>query len=222
MRDVSIIIPSLNSPLIDRVITALIAQSRIEAIQEILVVGRDVPGLVPRHPLVTFVDTGVPVTAPVARNIGIRMAQAITLAFIDADCVAELDWLACLLEARDAGNDVVSGAMEFDNDNYWATAYNISMFHEFLPTAPAGYRVHLPTANLLVRRHVIDAVGPLDEMLPRGQDTDWTARMTEHGYRLRFVPQARVHHDHARRTRAGLAGMGAERRVQRQDPSAPS
>ena len=107
-------------------------------------------------------------------------------------------------------------------DNYWATAYNISMFHEFLPSARGGYRVHLPTANLLVRRQVIDAVGLLDETLPRGQDTDWTARMTEQGYRLRFVPQARVralpHPPHGARS---LARVGAERSVQRADSHAP-
>lgn len=200
MAEVSVIVPSLNSPLINRTIAALCAQSRIDAVREILVVGRDEPSLIPSHPLVRSVDTQRPVTAPVARNIGIRLAQEELLAFIDADCVAEPGWLAGLLDAMGAGNDVVSGAMGFDGSNYWATAYNVSMFHEFLPSARGGYRVHLPTANLLVRRRVIDAVGLLDESLPRGQDTDWTARMTEQGYRLRFTPQARVVHCHTRRT----------------------
>jgi glycosyltransferase involved in cell wall biosynthesis len=200
MAEVSVIVPTLNSPLIDSTIAALCAQSRIEAVREILVIGRDESGLIPSHPLVKFVDTQMPVTAPIARNIGVRLAQGELLAFVDADCIAEPDWLASLLDATGAGSDVVSGAMAFAGDNYWATAYNISMFHEFLPSARGGDRVHLPTANLLVRRRVIEAVGLLDETLPRGQDTDWTARMTEQGYQLRFVPQARVLHDHARRT----------------------
>jgi len=34
----------------------------------------------------------------------------------------------------------------------------------------------------------------MDEDLPRGQDIEWTARMTKAGYRLLFEPQAAIEH----------------------------
>jgi GT2 family glycosyltransferase len=199
-ESVSVIIPNLNSPTIDRTIASLHAQTRADAIAEIIVVGRDEPGRLPDDPLVRFVDTHQPVTAPVARNRGIALAQANVLIFIDADCIADSKWLEHLLQTLNTGKDVVSGAMALVRDTYWAVAYNISWFHDFLPSAPAGARRHLPTSNLLVRRQVIETVGLLDEELARGQDTDWTARMVEHGYQLWFAPQAIVYHHHARRT----------------------
>ena len=42
---ISIIIPSLNSPILDRVIDAILGQETAATIAEILVVGKDEPGL---------------------------------------------------------------------------------------------------------------------------------------------------------------------------------
>jgi glycosyltransferase involved in cell wall biosynthesis len=191
---VSIIIPNLNSRLIDRTINSLLEQTAFDRVREILVIGIDEPGLVVERDPVRIIPTERPVTAPVARNMGIREAQGDILAFIDADCVADPTWLEALLDAWEAGHLIVGGSVALDGGSYWQLCYNLTMFHEFLPTLPPGTRANLGTLNLCVDRQVVAQVGLMDETLARGQDTEWTFRMRRHGYTLRFTPGAIVHH----------------------------
>ncbi len=191
---VSVIVPNRDSPGIAQTIASLRRQDALEYIEEILVVGTDRPGLVETRPPVRFRDTERPVSAPVARNVGIQLATGPVLAFIDADCVAERDWLRRLLEAWAAGHAVVGGGVQFPSRPYAQLCYNVTMFHDSLVTAPPGERPMLGTLNLLVDRRVVAAVGLMDERLRRGQDTEWTLRMRRHGYRLHFEPRAVVTH----------------------------
>jgi GT2 family glycosyltransferase len=191
---VSVIIPSLNSTLIDKTLESLFAQTAFDRIREVLVVGLDQPGLVSERGPVRFISTQEPVTAPVARNIGIQVAKGSCFAFIDADCMAQPTWLAELSSSYAKGHPVVGGSVSLDVGGYWQLCYNLSMFHEFLPTAPEGERRNFGTLNLYVDRPVVDAVGLFDERLARGQDTEWTLRMRRHGYRLHFNPAAVVEH----------------------------
>lgn len=191
---VSIIIANRNANTIDKTLESLFAQTAFNCIREILVIGVDEPGLVIEREPVRFISTQAPVTAPVARNIGIQQARGDCLAFIDADCIADPGWLAALLAAQDAGHKVVGGSVSLEKSNYWQLCYNLTMFHEFLSTALPGRRDNLGTLNLCVSREVIERVGLFDESLARGQDTEWTLRMRQHGYTLYFAPQAIVKH----------------------------
>jgi GT2 family glycosyltransferase len=141
-----------------------------------------------------FLPTQQPVTAPVARNIGIRQSTGLYLAFIDADCIAEPHWLEFLLRAQFGGHSVVGGAVSLEATPYWRLCYNITMFHEFLDSASVGERKNMGTLNFCVSREVVDKVGLMDERLARGQDTEWTLRMRHHGYSLHFVPDAVIKH----------------------------
>jgi len=192
--DVSIIIPSLNSDMIDKTLESLLAQTSFNRILEILVIGLDQPGLILKREPIHFISTQVPVTAPVARNLGIREARGAYLAFIDADCIADSRWLETLLSAQREGHSVVGGSVSLEVENYWQLCYNLTMFHEFLPAAPAGERYNFGTLNLCVTMKVVERVGLFDERLAREQDTEWTLRMRRHGYRLHFVPEAVVRH----------------------------
>lgn len=191
---VSVIVPNRDAPTIAATTDSLLSQTCLAEVTEILVVGTDRFGRLAERGKVRWVNTGQPVSAPVARNLGIRLATGKLLAFIDADCVAEPDWLACLLAAYHTGHPVVGGAVRFADRPYKSLCYNITMFHDFLTTAPAGERPNLGTLNLLVDRQVVEAIGPMDERLRRGQDTEWTLRMRRHGYRLHFEPRAVVTH----------------------------
>ncbi|MBP7592750.1 MAG: glycosyltransferase [Chloroflexi bacterium] len=197
---VSIIIPSLNSPLIDQVVAALVGQAQAEVIREIVVVGKDEAGLLPVGGRVRLVDTGQPVPPGTARNLGIRAATADLLIFLDSDCLPQPGWLAAHLAAHRAGHAVVGGGVLPDGENYWALSYNLTMFHEYFSTAPADKRPLLPTLNLSVERQVIDAVGLLNEALPRSQDLDWTTRMNQAGFQPYFWPEAAIQHRHNRTT----------------------
>jgi len=196
----SIIIPSLNSPLIDQVLNKVLDQEGYSDDDEVIVVGRDDKGLVKNHIGVQFIDTGQPVTAPVARNLGIDAAKGTLLIFIDSDCIPQPGWLREHRKAHEAGHKVVGGGVLPVGDNYWHLVYNLTMFHEIFSTAPAGERPFLPTLNLSVDRSVITEVGGLDPTLRKSQDLDWTTRMNEAGFQPYFWPAASIQHQHNRRT----------------------
>jgi GT2 family glycosyltransferase len=198
----AVIIPSLNSPIIDRIVAALRAQEDVVKAVEIIVVGIDDAKLVPAVDGVIFIDTGKPALASVARNRGVAATDAELLIFLDSDCLPTPDWLAEHVAAHQAGHPVVSGSVLPEGKNYWQLTYNLSLFHELLQPNAAGPRDFLATMNLSVERGVIDRVGLLDEQINRVEDVDWTTRMRRAGIVPFFWPPAAVWHEHNRTTLA--------------------
>ena len=190
---ISIIIPSLNSPTVDRTVDAIEAQIGASP-DEILVVGRDEPGRLDGDSRVRMITTDGPRLPGAARNIGVQHARGDLLVFVDADCEPEPDWLAAHLARHQAGEGVVGGAVCYDSTPYWQLADNLSMFHECDVSSRPGPREYLPTLNLSVDRCVFELVGPMDPGLPSGEDIDWTVRAAQAGHSPYFEPAARLWH----------------------------
>lgn len=215
----SVIIPNLDSPLVDRAVDAVVGQRGATAL-EIIVVGRDRPGRLDGRGDVMRIDSETPMLPGAARNLGARRARGEVLVFVDSDCVPEDGWLRAHLERQRAGRTVVGGAVLWDDAPYWTLADNISMFHAFDRDAAEGHRKFLPTLNLSVDRSAWRAVGPMDGELRCGEDVDWTIRANALGHRPWFDPEARVWHrpprasardawEHHRRTGAWMSGVRA-------------
>jgi GT2 family glycosyltransferase len=202
MGDTAVIIPSLNSPILDEVIAAIHRQAEIERVVEIVVVGKDEKGLLSPDGKTRLLDTGAPALPGAARNLGIQTTTAELLIFLDSDCIPQPGWLAAHLAAHAARHLVVGGGVLPQGENYWALSYNLSMFHEYLSGRRGEARSLLPTLNLSVERRVIEHVGLLNEALPRSQDMEWTARMKAAGFTPYFWPTAVVEHRHNRTTGA--------------------
>ncbi|GAB4275331.1 MAG: hypothetical protein Kow0080_24670 [Candidatus Promineifilaceae bacterium] len=193
----AVIIPSLNSPLINQVIHALLNQQIKPS--EIIIVGKDDLHLIPTEAPIRFIDTGKPVFASVARNRGAEASNAELLVFLDSDCIPTPTWLAEHIKAHKAGYKVVSGSVLPEGENFWHLTYNLTLFHEILTFNSPGPRDFLATINLSVKREVFETVGGMSEIINRVEDVDWTTRMRRAGIQPHFWPQAAVRHLHNRK-----------------------
>lgn len=200
---ISIIIPNLHSPIIDQTIESILKQET-DLPYEIIVVGMDKHHLVEKYKDVLFLQTPTPVGAAEARNFGIRQAKGEWLFFIDSDCIAQPRWIKTLSEAFQQGWKVVGGGVKTPQEPFWLLVYNLSMFHGSLTSDSKKEKKFLPTLNLAVHQEVINKVGLMDESLLRGQDVDWTSRMTLAGYPLLFEPRAAIEHLPARQNLEAL------------------
>ncbi len=196
----SIIIPNWNSPYIGEICQALKHQIADLPEAEILVVGADEPGLVKQDTLVRFISNPQSTGGACNRNIGLREARGEILLFLDHDCLPASDWLERHLHRHRQGEQVVGGAVTFAPRPYLQLADNVSAFHDLLPFTAEGPRSYLSTANLSLRRAVVERAGEMETGLTRAEDLEWTVRLRALGYTLFFDPRALVHHDPLRRT----------------------
>jgi len=194
-----VIIPILNSPLIQSVLEALRRQTIDLSSVEIIVVGIDETGLVAADKLVKLIPTRLAAPASQKRNLGMREAQGDIFCFLDSDCLPAPNWLERHLRRHELGEQVVGGSVTFDASHYWQLADNVSAFHDLLPYTPEGLRPYLATANLSVQRAVAEKAGMMWENLNRAEDLEWTVRFRMQGFRLYFDPRAVVLHNPPRR-----------------------
>lgn len=135
-----------------------------------------------------------------ARNAGWRASGADVVAFTDADCVAEPDWLERLLEPfADPAVSAAGGEARLPEirtaAQRWARlrgfmVQEANFAHPFMP--------FLATANAAYRRSVLEQVGGFEETFLSGGDTDLSWRVQAFaGGRLAFEPRAAVVHHFA-------------------------
>ncbi|MEZ4868938.1 MAG: glycosyltransferase [Caldilineaceae bacterium] len=203
MASISVIIPTLDDPLLVQVIqaaaTALAEVAAVIDRWEIIVVGRHPQLAALKQQLalgeaLRIIETVQPVRPGRARNLGMAAANGDWFFLLDADCVVRPHWAQQFVAHLQTGKQVVGGGILCGGTGFWALAYNLSFFHEFLASQAPGYKRYLPTLNLALRRTVYEQVGDLDEQLPRAEDLQWTIRMALAGYTLYFEPQAAVTH----------------------------
>jgi glycosyltransferase involved in cell wall biosynthesis len=196
----SIIIPNKNSPVIHKTLDSLRHQTRDMSDVEVLVAGVDEPGLIVQDDLVQFIRTDRTTNAPTNRNVALRAARGDLFLFLDADCIAAPDWIERHLDRHRRGEQVVGGAVTFARGPYLTLADNLSAFHDLLSFTRPGPRPYLVTANMSVRREVVERAGLMDESLDRADDLDWMARFRALGYTLYFDPRAIIVHEPPRHT----------------------
>lgn len=194
---ITVVIPHLNQPQMLARCLASLADNTRQADQIIVVDnGSDEMPVVPQN--VTLLQEKSPGPGP-ARNLGAAHATGNVLAFIDADCLARFDWLE-EAERAISHNNILGGDVRIGYANpaqlTVLEAYeSIYAFQIKRYIAEEGFT---GTGNLVVRREVLDAVGPFAGVSV-AEDKDWGRRAKGLGYQITYAPRMRVYHP-ARRT----------------------
>ena len=195
---ISVVIPHLNQPvLLDRCLRSLHNGARKP--DEIIVVDNgsttSPEAVCGAYPHVRLFLEPEPGPGP-ARNKGIAESSGDILAFIDADCLADPDWL---VEAERAMSDpdaqILGGDVRISYDDpsrlTMLEAYeSIFAYRMDRYIAREGFT---GTGNLVVRRSAILNVGAFAG-LSIAEDRDWGQRATGMGYRIRYVAAMKVYH----------------------------
>jgi glycosyltransferase involved in cell wall biosynthesis len=203
--DVSVIVPAFRaSETLPRCVQSLTAQ-RFSSYEIIVVASADreaeLPP-VPSHSAVNYIARVPRLGAAAARNLGASVARGRALAFTDADVIASEDWLERLQLASTEGL-CVAGAIA--NGTPASTAGTVEYLVEFFDLSPGRTEPseHGATCNLLMPRLLWDCYGPFPDAMNGCEDTWLTTRLLRDG-RLRFAPEAVVHHLNRQRMREVL------------------
>lgn len=195
---ISVVVPHLNQPEhLARCLASLYAGTRLP--DEVFVVdngSKDMPHAVcAAYPGVVLLHEATPGPGP-ARNLGVAAASGESIAFIDADCLADPGWLDSVAtaladpKAQVLGGDVRIALADPANLTSLEAYESIYAYRMDRYIAREGFT---GTGNLAVRSSVLAAVGPFAG-LAVAEDRDWGQRATKMGFDLRYVPGMKVYH----------------------------
>lgn len=161
---------------------------------EIIVVDNDIEGkaLDDRPPGIRYLHHPLGFSYA-ARNAGLAIATGVNIAFTDSDCRPEPNWLSSGLAVLNSGEaDLVAGRISLFSRNDNLSAFYDRAFafkqEQYVKNNTAA------TANLFVRRRVIDTLGGFDSARESGGDFDFCRRAVSSGFRLIYCNDAVVGH----------------------------
>jgi len=139
------------------------------------------------------------------RNLGLQAAKGPMIAFTDADCIPDNNWLEMGVYhfMNTPGCGLVAGKIDllFDNPEKLSLAEiyekHISFDQEFY----INEKHFGATANLFTALDVIGKIGPFDARLKSGGDAQWGRKVSEYGLTLIYRADVRVKHPSRKRLR---------------------
>jgi len=132
-----------------------------------------------------------------ARNVGLSAARGEIIAYTDADCMADQDWLTYLVARFQFSDFAAVGGPNLPppDDSLVPSCVAVS------PGAPTHVLLddevaeHIPGCNMAFRRDALEAIDGFDPVFrAAGDDVDLCWRLQNKGYKIGFCPSAVVWH----------------------------
>ena len=198
--DISVVIPTYNEQ--DRIGNCLrsIFDQDTDYSFEVIVVDSSkdrTPEIVQREfPQVNLIHLEQQTFAAEARNIGIEKASGTIVAFIDADCVADANWLNAIVDSHHHDHQVVGGAIALAAP---ATVAGVALFgiefSEYGIGSPDREIRWLPSCNLSVQCDLLQKHGGFPTDMQASEDMLFTRQLMDNlGARLWFDRGMRIRH----------------------------
>ena len=199
MQRITAYIPAYNvSEYLARTIEGLVAQTY--PFDEILVIddgSRDNSSeIASRYPQVTLIKHPVNKGLAAARNTALRAARNELVASVDADVVADPNWIVTLLPYLDdpkvagAGGILIEGVQTTLADR-WRRA---RMAQEWGPQYTRNPRFLYGSNNLFRKSAILEAGGYNESLRSNGEDPDLAIRLRARGWDFVYDPSARSTH----------------------------
>ena len=192
---VSIIIPAFNEEkMIGQCLQSLLVLNYPKNKYEILVVDNnstDATAKIIQKYEVSYLKEKRPAPAA-ARNLGIKKAKGEIVAFMDADCVVDKNWLINLIKGFHPNTKIagVGGDIRaLTHKNLIEKWADVFLFNHKFTKIP-----FLITGNCAYKTEVVKKVGLFNPSFRYGEDVDLSWRIFSLGYQFAYAPKAIVYH----------------------------
>lgn len=136
-----------------------------------------------------------------ARKVGVENAEGYYIAFTDADCVPETDWLECLIKEFKDDTVGVGGATINVGNGIWEKSIALAL-DSFLGSANSvqdrafdvtRYVKSISGCNSIYRKSDLLRIGNFDPYLAFNEDTELNKRLLSIG-KIFYTPNAKIYH----------------------------